>query len=90
MWRKKAMAVCPACEAELDLDENEAEEGSVISCIDCGADFEIVTPRPLELKLVGADDDDEDDDEDADEEEDLEDEDDDEVDDYDEDDDDDA
>jgi len=64
MWRKKAMAVCPACEAELDLDENEAEEGSVISCLDCGADFEIVTPRPLELKLVGADDEDEDEDED--------------------------
>ena len=58
------MAVCPACEAELDLDENEAEEGSVISCLDCGADFEIVTPRPLELKLVGADDDDDDDDDD--------------------------
>ncbi len=63
-----AMALCPACEADLDLDEHDIDEGSVISCPDCGADFEIVTAHPLELNAL-----DEDDEDDEDEDEELED-----------------
>ncbi|MGH9505488.1 MAG: hypothetical protein ACRD13_01060 [Terriglobales bacterium] len=60
------MALCPECEAQLDLDESQVDEGAVVSCPDCGSDFEIVTANPLELNAVAGDDEDEDDDEDFD------------------------
>ncbi len=46
------MAVCPECENALSVDVTEAEEGDVISCDECGAEFEIVTTEPLELSKV--------------------------------------
>lgn len=64
------MVLCPECENDLDLDEDELEEGDVVSCAECGTDFEVVTADPLELAPVGEDDDDEDEEvEDEDEEE---------------------
>lgn len=70
------MALCPECEANLDLDEDQVDEGAVVSCPDCGADFEIVTAHPLELNpldLEQDDDFDEDEDDfDEDEDEDFE------------------
>lgn len=59
------MALCPECEAQLDLDDSQIDEGAVISCPDCGSDFEVVNAHPLELNAV---DDDEDEDEDFDDE----------------------
>jgi alpha-aminoadipate carrier protein LysW len=41
------MAYCPECEADLELDEDQLDEGTVISCPDCGTDFEIVSSHPL-------------------------------------------
>jgi alpha-aminoadipate/glutamate carrier protein LysW len=68
------MVSCPACEADLDLDEEQLLEGGVVSCAGCGAHFEVVNPHPLELQRFGADDDDlDDDDDDEDEDEDDED-----------------
>jgi len=46
------MTLCPDCETDLDVDQDEVEEGDVISCPECGADFEVVTTNPLELKRV--------------------------------------
>ena len=46
------MAVCPECENALSIDANEAEEGDVITCDECGAEFEILTTEPLELAKV--------------------------------------
>ena len=46
------MAICPECETDLDLDEEELEEGEVVSCPECGTDFEVVTKSPLELNPV--------------------------------------
>ena len=46
------MAVCPECENTLSVDASEAEEGDVITCDECGAEFEIVTTEPLELSKV--------------------------------------
>lgn len=64
------MVLCPECENDLDLDEDELEEGDVVSCAECGTDFEVVTADPLELAPVGEDDEDEDEEvEDEDEEE---------------------
>ena len=64
------MAICPECETDLDLDEEELDEGEIVSCPECGLDFEVVTKHPLELNPVQElDDDEEDEDLDEDEEE---------------------
>lgn len=47
------MVSCPECDSNLDVDADEIDEGEVISCIECGTDFEVVTASPLELKAVG-------------------------------------
>jgi len=64
------MVLCPECETDLDLDEEELEEGEIVSCSECGSDFEVVTVSPLELNPVEENDEDEDEDVDEEEEED--------------------
>jgi alpha-aminoadipate/glutamate carrier protein LysW len=64
------MVLCPECESDLDLDEDELEEGDVVSCVECGTDFEVVTADPLELAPVSDDEDDDDEEEDDDEDDD--------------------
>jgi alpha-aminoadipate carrier protein LysW len=61
------MTMCPECETDLDLDEEELDEGEIVTCPECGTDFEVVTKNPLELNPVAEYDEDEDD-EDSDEE----------------------
>ena len=63
------MVLCPECDSDLDLDEDELEEGDVVSCSECGTDFEVITADPLELRPVSDEDDEEDEDEDEDEDE---------------------
>jgi alpha-aminoadipate carrier protein LysW len=63
------MVICPECESELDVEEDEVDEGEIVSCPECGSDFEVVTIEPLELTRVEDDDDEEDDDEEEEEEE---------------------
>jgi alpha-aminoadipate/glutamate carrier protein LysW len=46
------MVLCPECENNLDIEEDDVDEGEVISCPECGTDFEVVTTTPLELKAV--------------------------------------
>ena len=46
------MVLCPECDTDLDIEEEEVDEGEVISCPECGTDFEVVTTSPLELKPV--------------------------------------
>jgi alpha-aminoadipate/glutamate carrier protein LysW len=62
------MVLCPECETDLDIEEDDIEEGDVVSCAECGSDFEVVTVNPLELNKVA--DEDEDDENGDDEEED--------------------
>jgi alpha-aminoadipate carrier protein LysW len=63
------MVYCPECETDLDIDEDEVDEGEVVSCPECGTDFEVITINPIELKAVDEEEYDEDEDaEDADEE----------------------
>lgn len=59
------MVLCPECDTDLDIEEDDIEEGDVVSCSECGSDFEVVTTNPLELNKV---EDEEEDDEDEDEE----------------------
>jgi alpha-aminoadipate carrier protein LysW len=47
------MVLCPECDTDLDVDEEEVDEGEIISCSECGTDYEVVTTNPLELKAVG-------------------------------------
>ncbi|HSE48797.1 MAG TPA: hypothetical protein VLA96_06275 [Terriglobales bacterium] len=61
------MLLCPECETDLDVDAEEVDEGEIVSCSECGTDFEVVTTHPLELKLVSDDEDDEEEAEDEDE-----------------------
>ena len=49
------MVICPECESDLDIDEDEVDEGEVVSCPECGTDFEVVAIEPLELSRVGDD-----------------------------------
>jgi alpha-aminoadipate carrier protein LysW len=46
------MATCPVCEGTFYLDEEEVEEGDLISCEECGAELEVVSTDPLELEAV--------------------------------------
>jgi alpha-aminoadipate/glutamate carrier protein LysW len=64
------MVLCPECDTDLDLDEGEMDEGEIVSCPECGNDFEVVTTDPLELKALGEEAEYEEDDEDEDEDED--------------------
>jgi alpha-aminoadipate/glutamate carrier protein LysW len=48
------MIYCAECDTKLDIDEDEIEEGELVSCPECGTDFEIVTVNPIELKPVEA------------------------------------
>jgi alpha-aminoadipate carrier protein LysW len=53
------MVLCPECESDLDIEEDEVDEGEVVSCPECGAEFEVITTNPLELKRVAEEEDEE-------------------------------
>lgn len=53
------MVLCPECESDLDIEQDEVDEGEIVSCPECGTDFEVVTTEPLELTRVAEEDDDE-------------------------------
>ncbi len=64
------MVMCPECENDLDIEEDEVDEGEIVSCTECGTDFEVVAIEPLELsRIEGEEAEDEDEDEDKDEDE---------------------
>jgi alpha-aminoadipate carrier protein LysW len=46
------MAVCPECEADIEMDEYDVDKGEVISCPECGVDLEVVGLSPLELDVA--------------------------------------
>jgi alpha-aminoadipate/glutamate carrier protein LysW len=50
--RKSPMPSCPECDNNLDIDVEEVEEGDVVSCDECGSEFEVVGVEPLELARV--------------------------------------
>ena len=46
------MLYCPECETSFDIEDDEVDEGEVITCTECGSDFEVTTLNPVELKPV--------------------------------------
>ncbi len=74
------MVNCPNCDAVIDVDEDELDEGDSLTCEECGADLSVTGLSPLELETQEDEDEedeeeeeephyDEDEDEDEDEEE---------------------
>ncbi|HWR54542.1 MAG TPA: hypothetical protein VN428_25765 [Bryobacteraceae bacterium] len=59
------MITCPVCDAGIDVEEDELDEGETISCDECGADLKVLGVDPLELEPLEEEEDEED--EDADE-----------------------
>ncbi|MGA3026646.1 MAG: hypothetical protein ABSF98_17930 [Bryobacteraceae bacterium] len=59
------MVKCPVCDAAIDVEEDDLDEGETISCDECGATLNVISIDPLEL-APGDDDEDDEDDEDED------------------------
>ena len=47
------MVLCPECDAEIDVDETDVDEGDALSCDECGAELKVVSLTPLELGVGG-------------------------------------
>jgi alpha-aminoadipate/glutamate carrier protein LysW len=60
------MVNCPNCDAVIDVDEDELDEGDSLTCEECGADLSVTGLSPLELETQ-----EDEDEEDEEEEEDL-------------------
>ena len=67
------MVTCPKCDSPIDVEEEDLDEGDVLSCDECGASLSVASVNPVELETEDDEDDDEDgyayDDEEDDEEE---------------------
>lgn len=46
------MPHCPECDALVDIEQDEVEEGQLLSCPECGVDLEVVSTNPVEVELV--------------------------------------
>jgi alpha-aminoadipate carrier protein LysW len=50
-----AVAVCPECEADIEMDEYDVDKGEIISCPECGIELEVTGLAPLDLELAPQD-----------------------------------
>ena len=57
------MIRCPECSAEIDVDEDEVEEGEILSCPECESELEVSQTHPVHLNLISDDLDEEEDEE---------------------------
>jgi len=62
---------CPECSAEIDVDEDEVEEGEILSCPECETELEVSQTHPVALNPISdeLEEDDEETEEDEDDEE---------------------
>jgi alpha-aminoadipate/glutamate carrier protein LysW len=60
---------CPECDAEMDLDEDEVEEGEILSCPECDVELEVTQVHPLHVIPLTEDEDEEEEDSESDDEE---------------------
>ena len=47
------MVNCPLCDAVIDVDEDELDEGDSLICEECGANLNVSGVSPLELVSDG-------------------------------------
>ena len=52
------MAVCPECEADVEIDEYDVDKGEIISCPECGVELEVVGLSSFQLDLAPQDEED--------------------------------
>ena len=64
------MVRCPKCATEIDVDEDEVEEGEILACHECETEMEVVQIHPVKVNAI-SDDDDEEEEEESDDEDDL-------------------
>lgn len=53
------MALCPECDATIDIEDDEVEEGQTLDCPECGVELEVVSTNPVELNAIMEEDDEE-------------------------------
>jgi alpha-aminoadipate carrier protein LysW len=46
------MIPCAVCDAEIDVEEDELDEGDTVTCDECGSDMRVVSIDPLELEAI--------------------------------------
>ena len=46
------MLRCPECSAEIDVDEDEVEEGEILSCPECETELEVSQTHPVALNPI--------------------------------------
>ncbi|HEX3377996.1 MAG TPA: hypothetical protein VHS29_14095 [Candidatus Acidoferrales bacterium] len=54
-----AVVRCPKCSTEIDVDEDEVEEGEILACPECETEMEVVQIHPVKVNAISEDDDDE-------------------------------
>jgi alpha-aminoadipate carrier protein LysW len=47
------MVNCPECNSQIDVEEEELDEGDVLACDECGASVRVLGVSPLELEAAG-------------------------------------
>jgi alpha-aminoadipate carrier protein LysW len=57
------MAICPECDAEIEVDEYDVDKGDLLSCPECGSSLEVTGIAPVELDVAGDEEDEDEDDE---------------------------
>ncbi len=62
------MVTCPMCDAVLDVEEEDLDEGDELTCEECGETLAVKSKDPLELQSADEADDEDEDDEDYDDE----------------------
>ena len=60
------MAECPNCNATLDVEDDELDEGDELTCEECGANVAVTSTDPIELEVIDEDEEDEEDEDDED------------------------
>ena len=46
------MVPCPKCAVEVDVDEDEVEEGEILNCPGCEAELEVVQIHPVRVNVI--------------------------------------
>ncbi len=52
------MVRCPECGGVIDLEEDEVEEGEVMSCPECEVELEVVKTKPVQVNVLSDEDED--------------------------------
>jgi alpha-aminoadipate/glutamate carrier protein LysW len=60
------MVNCPLCDAAIDVEEEELDEGDQLTCEECGSTLTVTSLDPLELESADEDDEEEEDEDDDD------------------------